>query len=196
MTVHLPTVALVGRPNVGKSTLFNRMVGRRAALVDDQPGVTRDRLFGELRNDGRILRLVDTGGFDVDPGDDMVAAIVKQTQLAIDEADLVVLVLDVVAGLHPADSEIAKHLRRAGKKTIVVANKADQPQHDEWNLDRVAGRVVPERDVEEDHSGERADHVGAEEHLELAQESGRCDSGRFHGFSPWRHLVRSLVGED
>ncbi|MEE8408955.1 MAG: ribosome biogenesis GTPase Der [Myxococcota bacterium] len=135
MTVRLPTVALVGRPNVGKSTLFNRMVGKRAALVGDKPGVTRDRLFGEMKNDGRILRVVDTGGFDVDPADDMVAAIVKQTQLAIDEADLVVLVLDVVAGLRPADREIAKHLRRAGKKTVVVANKSDEPQHDEGVAD-------------------------------------------------------------
>lgn len=135
MTLRLPTVALVGRPNVGKSTLFNRLVGSRAALVSDKPGVTRDRLFGEMKNDGRILRVIDTGGFDVNPADDMVAAVVKQTQLAIEEADLVVLVLDVVAGLRPADREIAKRLRRAGKKTVVVANKCDEPMHDEGVAD-------------------------------------------------------------
>jgi GTP-binding protein len=122
---------LVGRPNVGKSTLFNRLVGQRAALVDDQPGVTRDRIFGEMRHVGRVVRIIDTGGFDPAPEDDIMARVREQTQLAIDEADLVILVLDGQVGLQPADREVAQLLRRAGKRAIAVGNKSDLPEHDE-----------------------------------------------------------------
>ncbi len=129
MVKRAPTVALVGRPNVGKSSLFNRLVGRRQALVHDLPGVTRDRMFGEARVAGRLLRLVDTGGFDT--GDDPIMSQVRgQTQLAIEEADLVVLVLDAQSGALPDDEEIAGLLRRAHKPTIAVANKVDVPEHE------------------------------------------------------------------
>ncbi len=131
MSRALPTVALVGRPNVGKSTLFNRLVGERAALVDDRPGVTRDRLFGEMRHAGRVVRVVDTGGLETRPEDDIMARVREQTQLAIEEADLVLLILDSAAGLQPADREIAQLLRRAGKPAIAVANKCDVVEHDE-----------------------------------------------------------------
>jgi GTP-binding protein len=130
MAAYPPLVALVGRPNVGKSTLFNRLVGQRAVLVDDRPGVTRDRVFGEMRHAGSLVRLVDTGGFDAKAAGDMMARVRQQTQLAIDEADLVVLVLDAQVGLVPADREMAELLRRGGKQVIVAANKTDLPQHE------------------------------------------------------------------
>jgi len=143
MSRPLPTVALVGRPNVGKSTLFNRLVGSRAALVDNQPGVTRDRLFGEMHHGGRVLRVVDTGGFDPMQEGDMLARVREQTQIAIEEADLVLLVLDGQVGLQPADREVAKLLRRAGKPTIAVGNKCDVVEHDERLADLYALGMDP-----------------------------------------------------
>ncbi len=128
-SARLPLVALVGRPNVGKSTLFNRLLGRRAAITDPEPGVTRDRHFGVLHWAGRQLRIVDTGGFDSGAGS-LTLRIREQTELAIDEADLVVLVLDVTAGAQASDHDVVALLRRAGKPMLVVANKADLPQHD------------------------------------------------------------------
>ncbi|MEO1483505.1 MAG: ribosome biogenesis GTPase Der [Myxococcota bacterium] len=126
----LPLIALVGRPNVGKSTLFNRMVGRRMALVDNQPGVTRDRLFGDMRFDGRLARLVDTGGLDFDTDDTVMSHVREQSQLAIDEADLIVLVVDAAAGVMPADRDVAELLRRSGKPVVVAANKIDEHMHE------------------------------------------------------------------
>ncbi|OGQ88043.1 MAG: ribosome biogenesis GTPase Der [Deltaproteobacteria bacterium RIFOXYA12_FULL_58_15] len=126
----VPIVALVGRPNVGKSTLFNRLVGKRAALVDDRPGVTRDRLFGEMHHAGKVVRVVDTGGYDPSNEGDFTAMIRDQAHLAIDEADLVIFVLDGQAGLVPIDSEIASILRKSGKPTLAVANKLDVVEHD------------------------------------------------------------------
>lgn len=130
MSAVLPLVALVGRPNVGKSTLFNRLIGWRKALVDDMPGVTRDRIFGTVQRDGRAFRLVDTGGFATDPHDDMTALVREQTQLAIDEADLVVLLLDRQQGLQPDDHDIVELLRHAGKAVLVAVNKVDVPAHE------------------------------------------------------------------
>lgn len=126
----LPLIALVGRPNVGKSTLFNRMVSRRVALVDDQPGVTRDRLFGEIRFDGRVARVVDTGGLDFETDDVVMSRVREQSQAAIDEADLIVFVVDAAAGLTPADRDVADLLRRSGKPVVLAANKIDEPVHD------------------------------------------------------------------
>jgi len=126
----VPLVAIVGKPNVGKSTLFNRLLGRRAAIVHDQPGVTRDRLFGEARIDDHLVRLVDTGGVEVRGEDVILTRVREQTQLAIDEADLVLFVLDSVSGVTPADHEVAEMLRRARKPTVVVANKIDTPRHE------------------------------------------------------------------
>ncbi len=122
----LPLVALVGRPNVGKSTLFNRLVGRRTALVFDEPGVTRDRIFGDARiGDGKV-RIVDTGGLTCASDDDVTqVGMREQTQLAIEEADLVLLVVDAHAGVTPADAEVAMLLRQSHKATIVLANKVD-----------------------------------------------------------------------
>jgi len=121
----LPLVTIVGRPNVGKSTLFNRIVGERRAIVGDEPGITRDRIYGEAEWAGRRFSVVDTGG--IVPDDDAVipANILKQAEAAIGEAAALVWVVDVRAGTTPLDEELARLLRSTGKTVIVAANKAD-----------------------------------------------------------------------
>ena len=105
----LPSVALVGRPNVGKSTLFNKLTRSRDALVADVPGLTRDRRYGRCTLDGRAMTLIDTGGLF---GDDVLSdSLTKQTQLAVDEADLVVLLLDGRDGITTADEDVVNYLR-------------------------------------------------------------------------------------
>jgi GTP-binding protein len=121
-----PTVAIVGRPNVGKSTLFNRLVGRPEAIVHERPGVTRDRHFAAAEWNGRRFWLVDTGGLVPEASDPLNRAIRTQVELAIAESDLLLFVVDVAAGVHPADLEIARLLRRALRPIILVANKADE----------------------------------------------------------------------
>ncbi len=133
--MRLPVVAIVGRPNVGKSTLFNRLAGRRISIVEDLPGVTRDRIYAEgIRedDDGKAYRftLIDTGGFEIDPSTPLLAAIKEQTQLAIDEADVVVLVVDARAGVMPDDTEVGAMLRKSNRPVVVAANKADTADHD------------------------------------------------------------------
>jgi GTPase len=121
----LPLVAIVGRPNVGKSTLFNRLTGERRAIVGDEPGITRDRIYGEAEWAGRTFSVVDTGG--IVPDDDAVipANILKQASTAIHEAQALVWVVDVRRGTTPLDEELAQLLRGTGKRVIVAANKAD-----------------------------------------------------------------------
>jgi GTP-binding protein len=125
-------IAIVGRPNVGKSALFNRIVGRRIAIVHDQPGVTRDRISAEAEWRGRTFTLVDTGGIGLLRGekadDAIVQAAVEQAQLAVDAAQVILLVVNVQEGVVPLDREVAQQLRRAGKPVLVVANKADNPE--------------------------------------------------------------------
>jgi GTPase len=136
--VHVPLVALVGRPNVGKSTLFNRLCGGHHAIVEDEPGVTRDRRYGRADWDGRAFRVVDTGGLDLqltkargteakEREATWARGILKQAMVAVEEADLVVFVVDAQAGLVPQDYEAAEHLRKQGKPVIWVANKVDGP---------------------------------------------------------------------
>ena len=119
------TVAIVGRPNVGKSTLFNRLVGKQLAIVDDTPGVTRDRRVGEADLAGLAFSVVDTPGFEDATGEDLVARMRQQTERAVAEADLALLVIDARAGLTPIDSHFAAWLRRSGKPVILVANKCE-----------------------------------------------------------------------
>ena len=128
-----PTVAIVGRPNVGKSTLFNRIIGRREAIVDARPGVTRDRNFAAAEWNGRRFWLVDTGGL-VRAGDPLNRAIRGQVEAAIAEGDVVLFVVDVIDGVTPADAEIAQDLRRAGRPVLLVANKADLLPDDHRHL--------------------------------------------------------------
>jgi len=121
----MPLVAIVGRPNVGKSTLFNRIVGRRDAIVDDAPGVTRDRHYAQTEWGGKYFTLVDTGGFVPASDDVMETAIREQAQVAIEEADLILFVVDGKDGRLPEDEDIAAILRRAEKKVLLVVNKLD-----------------------------------------------------------------------
>jgi GTPase len=122
-----PLLALVGRPNVGKSTLFNRLVGRRLALVENTPGVTRDRHYADMNWAGRDLTVVDTGGFVPGDSDQILAEVRAQAEIAIDAADVVVLLVDGRSGPLAADGELAALLRRSGKPVLVAVNKLDHP---------------------------------------------------------------------
>ncbi len=126
----LPIVAIVGRPNVGKSTLFNRIVGARAAIVEDRARTTRDRLYGEAEWNGRRFVVVDTGGLERRPGDPIEAKVQEQARLAIAEADVILFVVDAAAGETPADQEAAELLRTARVPVIVATNKADSERRE------------------------------------------------------------------
>src|SRR6266545_4552116 len=120
-----PVLAIVGRPNVGKSTLFNRLVGRRRSLVHDVPGVTRDRLYGTVVFGRWQATVVDTGGFEPRPSSDLVARVRSQVMMAIEEADLIILVVDGRTGLTPLDEEIAAVLRKSRRPVLLAVNKVD-----------------------------------------------------------------------
>jgi len=128
-----PTVAIVGRPNVGKSTLFNRLVGERVAIVEDKPGITRDRIYRSAEWQGKEFMLIDTGGIELDARHEMAEQIRQQAELAVDEADVIVFLLDGQTGLTPADTEVAMMLRRSQKPVIVAVNKVDHgKQKNDW----------------------------------------------------------------
>jgi len=126
----LPVVAVVGRPNVGKSTLFNRILGSRTAIVEDRARTTRDRLYGDAEWNGRRFVIVDTGGLEIEPGDEIETRVQEQARLAIAEADVIVFVVDAAAGLTPADQETAGLLRRAKAPVLVAVNKADNERRE------------------------------------------------------------------
>jgi GTP-binding protein len=121
----IPKIALVGRPNVGKSTLFNRIVGRRKAITDSRPGSTRDRNYAQASWQGAAFELIDTGGLLLGTHDPLLGPAAEQARRAIEEADLVVLLVDARAGLLPDDQAIAAKLRRGGKRVLVAVNKAE-----------------------------------------------------------------------
>ena len=120
-----PIIAIVGRPNVGKSTLFNRLVGRRKAMVDDMPGVTRDRNYAEVNRFDVPFILVDTGGFEPETSDKLLQQMREQSRFAMDEADLILFVMDSRDGLTPADTQVVEMLRRINKPVFHIINKVD-----------------------------------------------------------------------
>ena len=126
----LPVVAVVGRPNVGKSTIFNRFVGKRQAIVEDRARTTRDRMYGDMEWNGRRFVLIDTGGLEVDTDDPIEIRVQEQARLAIREADVILFVVDAVTGLTPADQEAAELLRTAQAPIIVAVNKVDNTQRE------------------------------------------------------------------
>lgn len=121
------TVAIVGRPNVGKSTLVNRIIGERRSIVDDLPGVTRDRIYFDAIWQHKPFIIIDTGGIITNDDDEFVKNIFSQAKLAVDEADLILFVVDAKEGLNPYDNDIADILRQSKKEVVVVANKVDSP---------------------------------------------------------------------
>ena len=125
-----PTVIIIGRPNVGKSTLFNRLVGKRLALVDDQPGVTRDRRFADAEIAGLEFQIVDTAGWEDEDPDSLPGRMRKQTEVSLEGADVALFVFDSRAGITPLDEEIARWLREQGVPVVLVANKAEGRQGD------------------------------------------------------------------
>ena len=125
-----PVIAIIGRPNVGKSTLFNRVLGARNAIVDDVPGVTRDRNYTDGTYQSRSFRLVDTGGLDPSATEGMLSLIRRQSQLAIGEADVLIFLMDGREGLNPGDEEIVRLLRGVGKPVFYAINKIDTPKSD------------------------------------------------------------------
>jgi GTP-binding protein len=128
----VPVVALIGRPNVGKSALFNRIIGEDEAIVSEEAGTTRDRHFSKAEWNGRAFWLVDTGGLSDDPNLPMDAEIRKQVATAIEEADLFLFVVDALVGVHPSDSRVAEMLRTSGKPLLLVANKVDDPSRTDF----------------------------------------------------------------
>ena len=135
-----PIVAIVGRPNVGKSTFFNKIVGRRVSIVEDTPGVTRDRIYAEAEWNNVHFALIDTGGIEPASHDIILSQMREQAQIAMDMADVILFIVDGKAGLTHADQEVASMLRRTGKKVILVVNKIDNPTkvgldfYDFWEL--------------------------------------------------------------
>jgi GTP-binding protein len=126
-----PIIAIVGRPNVGKSTLFNRMVRGKKAIVANEPGVTRDRNYADVQWEGSIFSLIDTGGFEPVSKDRIFVQMREQCQLAIDEADVILFVMDGKEGLTPSDKEIAHILRKVNKPVFYIVNKIDGPKQEE-----------------------------------------------------------------
>src|SRR6266550_1271075 len=196
-----PTVAIIGRPNVGKSTLFNRIIGRPDAIVDAQPGVTRDRHFAAAEWNGRRFWLVDTGGLVPQATDQMHRAVRAQVDLAIAESDVLLFVVDVAAGVHPADREIAEIVRKAQRPFLLVANKADELPVDARHLafyELGLGDPVPVSAAVGKNSGDLLDGVVA-----LLPSAGTADEeAAIHVAVVGRpnvgksSLVNRLLGED
>jgi GTP-binding protein len=203
----LPTVAIIGRPNVGKSTLFNRLVGKRLALVDDRPGVTRDRREGEAKLLGLDFRVIDTAGFEEDDPGSLPGRMRKQTEAAVREADAALFMIDARAGLTPLDEEIARWLRVETTPVVVVANKAESNGAEAGVLEAYRlglGEPVP---VSAEHGEGIVDLFDAlrphveHEHFEAADEEvegdhplklavvGRPNAGK-------STLVNRMLGED
>ncbi|MGE4442517.1 MAG: ribosome biogenesis GTPase Der [Desulfomicrobium sp.] len=127
----LPMVALIGRPNVGKSTLFNRLIKKRVSITHDMAGVTRDSIFSEVRGETRSYMLIDTGGLVPDSSDEIEISIFEQAREAMAGADLILFIVDGRTGLHPQDEQVGQYLRQSGKEVRVIVNKVDGPEQEE-----------------------------------------------------------------
>jgi len=142
----MPTVVIVGRPNVGKSTLFNRLVGKRVAVVEDTPGITRDRLYAEVNWNRRRFNVVDTGGIVFQDSDPLSEQIRVQANVALTEADVVLFITDVTDGLHPDDRDLANQMRGIKTPVLVAVNKADNFDREDYAPEFYAlglGNVYP-----------------------------------------------------
>jgi len=135
LVVAKPTVAIIGRPNVGKSTLFNRLVGRRQAIVEETAGVTRDRIYGQVNWQGHNFHLIDTGGYIPDSGDVITDTVRRQADLAGEEADLILFMVDSRTGPVADDELLAKRLRKLGKPVLLLVNKVDDQSHENRALE-------------------------------------------------------------
>ena len=197
----IPLVLIVGRPNVGKSTLFNRLVGKRDAIVDDISGVTRDRIYGEADWSGKKFRVMDTGGYVPESEDVFEIAIREQVEIAINEADSILFVVDVRDGIIPIDKEIMILLRNSGRQFFLIVNKSDNP-----NFDNAAGefyslgveKVYPISALSGRNLGDLLDEVTAEFSDQKVDEEdprlkiaivGRPNVGK-------SSLVNALLGEE
>jgi GTP-binding protein len=161
----IPIVAVVGRPNVGKSTLFNRFLGRRLAIVDDKPGVTRDRNFARAEWTGRNFFVVDTGGVIEDSDEPLDRAVREQALAAVQEADVILLVVDGRVGVHPLDEKLAQLLRKSPQPVLLVVNKLDNLPGDQSHLDFWAlgmGNPYPVSAISGKASGDLLDAIVAE----------------------------------
>lgn len=199
------TVAILGRPNVGKSTLFNRLVGRKIALVDDQPGVTRDRREGEARLGDLRFRIFDTAGLDDAKRDTLEARMSAQAETAIDDADLVLFVIDARAGLTPTDREFAERVRRRGKPVVLVANKSESRAADAGLMEAFELGFGDPLPISAEH-GEGLDHL-YDAIAPYAESAGEAE-GDDRGDGPLRlaiigqpnagksTLVNTILGED
>ena len=158
----MPVVAIVGRPNVGKSTLFNRLVGERRAIISDVPGTTRDRVYGTSEWNGRTFTVVDTGGLELEPGTAIEERVQDQARVAVEEADIVLFVVDAHAGLAPLDHEVADRLRRSEAPVLLVVNKGDNPARENEAVEFHALGLEPMITVSAQHgrnTGDLADLI-------------------------------------
>jgi GTPase len=197
----MPLVAIVGRPNVGKSTLFNRLTRSQAAIVHDQPGVTRDRVYGRAHWAGHEFSVIDTGGFVPNSADRFEEAIREQVKIAIDEADALLFVLDTMTGLTDLDEAMVQILRRAKKPVFVVANKADNEER-RWDTHEFyqtgLGEVYAVSAINGTGTGELLDALVAE----LPEEEPREDDDRLRIAVIGRpnvgksSVVNTLLGEE
>jgi GTPase len=146
-----PIIAIVGRPNVGKSTLFNRIAGGKKAIVWDEPGVTRDRNYADVEWEENIFTLIDTGGFEPISKDRIFIQMREQCQLAIDEADVILFMMDGKEGLTPSDKEIADILRKLNKPVFYIVNKIDGPKHEEKGLEFYGLGIEPLYSISAEH---------------------------------------------
>lgn len=196
-----PIVVIIGRPNVGKSTLFNRLTGKKEAIVDGLSGVTRDRNYGEVEWAGKKFRLIDTGGYVPDSQDLFETAIREQVQIAIEEADSIIFLVDARAGVNPMDSDIARLLRTSGKKYFLVVNKVDSEKYESaaaefyslgvdtvYDISAIAGRKIGDLLDEITNDFPLQDQLGSDARLKIAV-VGRPNVGK-------SSLTNALLGYD